>query len=290
MKFFMELVASGLVVGALYGLIAMGFATIYRASRVVNFAQGEVMMLIAYIAYTFALRTGASYWWVGLFTVLAAMALGALIERTVIRPMLGQSAFSTVMVTIGLAVLIRSLVVMLWDAYPHDFPSGLPTQTTSVFGIHLESGQLAALATYVVCFVAAWAFFRFSILGVAMRAAANDSTVALLMGIPASHIYTVAWVLAAVVSGLTGVLFAEIYHLGPEMSSLGIRAFPATILGGLDSVLGSAIGGLIIGVVENLAGGYLGSGFKEIAGFVAIIVILMIRPNGLFGSRDIERV
>jgi branched-chain amino acid transport system permease protein len=135
-----------------------------------------------------------------------------------------------------------------------------------------------------------WAFLRHSMVGIAMRATATDSTVTMLMGVPVRRIYRTAWVLSSLMSGVAGVLFANIYHLGPDIGAIGNRAFPAAILGGLDSILGSAVGGLLIGLVENLAGGYLGSGFKEVAGFLVVLAVLMLRPYGLFGERQIERV
>lgn len=290
MTYFGNLVVSGLAVGALYGLLAMGYAVIYKVSRVVNFAQGEIMMLIAYAAYATALRTDVSVPLVVVAVVVGAVATGFLIERLIVRPMLGQPIFSLVMMTIALAVLIRSIVGMIWGREPYRFPGSAGSTPWQVGGIYVEPMQLWVLAIYGAICVGIWAFLRFSIVGIAMRATASDSTVAQLMGISVSRLYRVAWIISALIAGTAGVLFASIYHVGTDMAHLGIRAFPATILGGLDSVLGSALGGLVIGVVENLAGGYVGSGYKEIAGFVVIVVVLMVRPYGLFGQRDIERV
>ena len=157
-------------------------------------------------------------------------------------------------------------------------------------GVGLRGAQVAAIVTLLLATLAFYAFFRFSKIGVAMRAVALDDRTALLMGISASRIHAIAWAASAVVAGLAGVLFAMIYDLSPAMFQLGLKAFPATILGGLNSVIGSGFGGVLVGVVENLAGGYAGSGMKDIAGFLMIIVILMVRPFGLFGEREVVRV
>lgn len=290
MNYFNSLVVSGLVVGTMYGLVAMGFALIYKVSRVVNFAQGEVMMLIAYIAYSVALRTNGSLPVVIVSVLAASVLVGALIERLVIRPMLGQPTFSIVMMTIGLAVLLRSLIGLFWGTDPMRLPGVTGMAPVQVLGASLLPAQLALVAVYVTACIGTWAFLRYSMLGIAMRATATDPTVTLLMGLSVSKLYRVGWIMSALLAGLAGLLFANIYHVGLDMGHVGIQAFPATILGGLDSVLGSALGGLLIGVAENLAGGYIGSGYKEIAGFAIILVVLMLRPHGLFGEKDIERV
>ncbi|MCV2448834.1 branched-chain amino acid ABC transporter permease [Paracoccus sp. DMF] len=290
MSYFLNLVFAGLTVGAIYGLLAMGYAMIFKVSRVVNFAQGEIMMLIAYMAYTAALHTDGSAPLVVLAVLVSSIAVGFLIERFIVRPMLGQPVFSLVMMTIALAMLIRSVAALIWGNYPYRFPGAATTQPIEIGGVYMQPLQLLLLAVYAAICIAVWAFLRFNIVGIAMRATASDSTVSMLMGVPVTRIYRTAWVTSAVIAGIAGLLFANINHIGPDMAHIGIRAFPATILGGLDSVIGSAIGGLIIGIVESLTGGYIAATYKEIAGFVVILIILMIRPYGLFGQRNIERV
>lgn len=290
MGYFLDLVISGLMVGSLYGIIAMGFAMIYKATGVVNFAQGEVLMLVAYIAYTLTTLIEMPFWMLLPATIMIGMIVGLIVEFLFIRPMIGEPVFSTVMVTIGLAVFIRSLVVLLWDAFPHEFVTSLPEEIIEISGVRLYPSQIVAFAIYLLFMVTFWGFFRYSRIGIAMRAVANKETVALLMGIRIKHIYAVAWALSSVIAGIAGVLFASIYDIDPTISSMGLNAFPAAILGGLDSVLGSGFGGLIIGVVENLTGGYLSTGLKSVSGFVVIILVLMVRPYGLFGEPEIERV
>ncbi|MDB5861600.1 MAG: branched-chain amino acid transporter permease [Ramlibacter sp.] len=290
MQYLTTLVITGIAAGALYGMVAMGFAMIYKVSRVVNFAQGEVMMLIAYTAYTAATHTGGSAVAAVATVIVAAIVLGYLLERLVIRPMLGQPVFSIVMLTIALAVLIRAIVGMVWGVDPHRFPVSLGSGGLQILGVRLAAAQVWLIVIYAAMCVAVWAFLRFNVIGIAMRATAADPTTAMLMGAAPSRIYRLAWIMSALMAGTAGVLLAMINNIGIEMSDIGIRAFPAAVMGGLDSVIGAGFAGVLIGVIENLAGGYLGTGYKEIAGFAVILVVLMVRPYGLFGEKDIERV
>lgn len=290
MSYFSALFGSGLAVGAVYGLVAIGFAVIYKATRVINFAHGEMMMLNAYLAYTVAVHTGVGFWILVPIVIVISVAIGLLVEVLLIRPMIGEPTISIVMMTVGLAIIIRSLVVLIWGAAPLEFPAQ-PGDSVLVLGpIRLYLAQAIAIGFLVVIMMGFAAFYRYTRSGIAMRAAANNETVALLMGIDVRRIYALAWALAAATAGLAGLLISTIYEIGPDMSAFGLRSFPATILGGLDAVGGSAIGGFIIGVLENLGEGYIGRGMKEIIGFVIILVVLMIRPFGLFGTRDVERV
>jgi branched-chain amino acid transport system permease protein len=216
--------------------------------------------------------------------------LGLLVEVLLIRPMLGQPVFSTVMVTIGLAVIIRSVVVLIWGADPMPLSAGLSTEPIRIGPAGVYPAQLYALGIMAVVVAGLWAFFRYSRVGIAMRATANLQTVALLMGINVKRIFALSWALSAGLAAIAGVLVGVIYDLEPGMWLVGLRSFPAVILGGLDSVFGAALGGILIGVVENMSEGYIGRGMKEIAGFLLILIVLMVRPYGLFGKPDIERV
>ena len=290
MSYFFALVGSGLAAGAVYGLVAIGFAVVYKATRVINFAHGEMMMVNAYLAHTIAVQTGAGFWTLVPIVIVSSMILGLLVEYLLIRPMIGEPTISIVMMTVGLAIFIRSLVVLIWGAAPLEFPA-MPGDDILVFGpVRLYLAQAVAIGFLVAIMAGFAAFYRYTRSGLAMRAAANSETVALLMGIDVPRIYALAWALAASTAGLAGLLISTIYEIGPDMSAFGLRAFPATILGGLDAAGGSAIGGLIIGVLENLGEGYVGRGLKEIVGFAIILVVLMVRPFGLFGTRDVERV
>lgn len=290
MNYFLNLVTSGLVIGALYGLVAMGFAIIYRATGMVNFAQGELMMLIGYIAFSLSQIPGLHFALLLPLVIVVSVLLGVVIERLFIRPMLGEPMFSRVMVTIGLAVIIRSTVILIWGVEPTAFPRPFGNEPLRFAGLALYPGQIFAVVSLAVLCAAMAAFFSRSRIGIAMRATSNNETTALLMGIDVKRISAIAWGLAATFAAFAGLSFCLMFSLEPEISQMGLRGFPATILGGLDSVVGGGVGGLIIGVTENLAGGYLGRGLKEIAGFVLIILVLMVKPYGLFGQREVERV
>jgi len=290
MSYFIELVVSGLAIGAIYGLVAMGFAVIYKATGIVNFAQGEMGMLTAYVSWSVATMLGTGAVLTVLVAVVTGAALGLLCERLVMRPMLGEPVLSVVLVTVGLAVVLRSVVTMIWGAAPHKFAVEGADTIVQIGGIGMRSSQITVIVVLLLALAGFWFFLRHSRFGVAMRAVAADEKTARLMGVSTARVQAVAWAAASGLAGLAGAFFAVIYGLAPTIYELGLKAFPATVLGGFDAVLGSGVSGLLIGVLENLVGGYLPSTLKEIAGFVLILVVLMVRPFGLFGEKRIERV
>jgi branched-chain amino acid transport system permease protein len=247
-------------------------------------------MIVAYLAYTIKTTVSGNLVIVVLGSILCAVALGLAIERIIMRPMLGEPLFSSVMVTVALALILRSCITFVWDAYPHALELGAGGSVVQLGSFSLRGAQWAALATLLGLLGATTLFFRYSKFGIAMRAVAADDRAAMLMGVAAARVHAAAWAASSVIAGIAGVFFAMIYDLSPSLYHLGLKSFPATILGGLDSVLGSGAGGLLIGVTENLAGGYLSPGMKDISGFLMIIVVLMVRPFGLFGEREIVRV
>jgi branched-chain amino acid transport system permease protein len=289
-RYLAELVLSGLSIGAIYGLVAMAFAVIYKATGVVNFAQGEMGMLTAYTSWSIAVTLGTD----AISTVFVAVVVGAVVglvvERLVMRPMLGEPLLSVVLVTVGLAVVLRSVVMLAWGASPHKFELAHADAIVQVFGIGIRTSQIGVIVALLAALAGFWAFLGHSRLGVAMRAVAADENTARLMGVSTARVQAVAWAASSALAGLAGAFFAVIYGLAPTIFELGLKAFPATVLGGFDSVLGSGASGLFIGVLENLVGGYLPSTLKEIAGFLLILVVLMVRPFGLFGEKRIERV
>jgi branched-chain amino acid transport system permease protein len=290
MRYFFELVVSGLSVGAIYGLTAMGFAVIYKATGIVNFALGEMAMLTAYTSWSLANALGTGALPTVAIAIVAGAVIGLLVERIVMRPMLGEPVLSVVLVTIGLAVVMRSLVMLIWGASPQRFEVAGADGIVQVAGIGIRVGQITVIAALLAAMLGMRLFLQKSRFGVAMRAVAADEKTARLMGVSTARVQAVAWATSSALAGLAGAFFAVIYNLSPTLFELGLKAFPATVLGGLDAVLGSAGSGLIIGVFENLVGGYLPSTLKEIAGFLLILVVLMVRPFGLFGEKRIERV
>ncbi len=290
MDLFLNLVASGLVIGSIYGLIAISFAIIFKTTGVLNFAQGEVMMLIAYLSWSLGTSLALPFVALIVASIVISVAVGVLVERIFIRPMIGQPVFALVMVTIGLAVTLRSLTVLIWGPDAEPYAASIAGGIVEIGPVVLFSEQVFALALFAVVMVLVFAFFRYTRIGNAMRATAMDETCALLMGVDVRRISSMAWAVSAVVSGLAGVSFAIMFSRAPDLWFQGLRSFPAAILGGLDSPIGSGFGGLIIGVIGDLSEGYIGQGLKEISGFVVIIIVLMLRPYGLFGEKELERV
>jgi len=290
MDFFLLLVSTGLVSGAAYGLIAMGFALIYKSTGVVNFAHGELVMLTAYISFSLSTTFGLSFFPLMAVTIPIAMLLGLVLERLFIRPMLGEPVFAIVMVTVGLAVILRGVTIMIWGPDPYTFNAGISTEVVYLGNIPFYPAQLYLIAALAVMTAIGWAFLRFSRMGIAMRAVAAHETAALLVGISVSRIHAIAWMLSSALASVAGVLFAANYKLAPDLWFQGLKSFPAVILGGMDSVIGAAAAGIVIGLIENLFQGYVGQGLREISGFIVIVIVLMVRPYGLFGSKDIERV
>ena len=290
MIYLIELIISGMAIGAIYGLVAMSFAVIYKATSIVNFAQGEMGMLTAYTSWSIAVTLGTN----AILTVMVAVAVGAILglvcERLIMRPMLGEPALSVVLVTVGLAVVLRSVVTVVWGASPYKFEVAGADTILDLFGIGIRASQLSVILVLLLTLAGFWFFLGHSRFGVAMRAVAADEKTARLMGVSTARVQAVAWAVASGLAGLAGAFFAVVYGLTLGIYELGLKAFPATVLGGFDSVLGSGASGLIIGVLENLVGGYLPSTLKEIAGFMLILVVLMVRPFGLFGEKRIERV
>jgi branched-chain amino acid transport system permease protein len=295
-QYLLQLVISGLVVGSIYAAVALGFTIIYKATRVVNFAQGELLMVGAYVCYAFVVQMGVPFWGALLLTVLFGMVLAFLIERLILRPMIGEPIISIIMVTIGLSLVMRSLITAVWgnDILVYE-PKLFPQETVMIGGVPVSQEFIWCFVLSMFLLTVFSAFFKFSKAGVAMRATAFNQQVAQSMGISVKHIFALSWIISAVVSGIGGVLIGNINGINSSLYHFGLKVFPATILGGLDSILGAALGGLIIGLLENLSDGlcnsYLGlSGVKEVAPYVILVIILMIKPYGLFGTKEIERV
>ncbi len=292
--FFLQLLVQGLAIGSVYSLVALGFVLIYKASSVINFAQGELLMVGAYVCLALIVQFHLPFWAALLGTMLFSVLLALLLERAVLRPLIGEPVISIIMATIGLSAVFKSLTSAIWGTQIQAFPPIFPDTPVRL-------GQVVLSQVYIYTFLAAMLlmvvfalFFKFTRLGVAMRATANSHEVALSMGISVKRIFAISWCVSAAVSAIGGILIGNINGVNITFSAVGLKVFPAVILGGLDSIPGAVLGGLIIGVLENLSGGYLdrvfGGGVKEVAPFVFLVIILMIKPYGLFGTKEIERV
>ena len=295
MDFFLQLVINGLVVGSIYALVAMGFVIIYKSTSVLNFAQGEFLLLGAYISLALLTRWHVPFWATVVLTLGFAAALGLAIERLILRPMIGEPVVSVIMVTLGLSSILRAVVQGVWGTDTRPYPEIFPSAPVMIGPVPVSRAYAWSLGCVVVLLVAFSLFFKRSRFGIAMRATAFSQQVALSMGISVRHMFALAWAIAAVVSAIGGILLGAVRTgVDQSLALIGLKVLPVVILGGLDSVLGAIVGGLLIGVLENLAGGYLdpvfGGGVKEVAPFVILVSILMIKPYGLFGKVHIERV
>jgi len=286
--------ASGMALGCVYALVALGFVLIYKATEVINFAQGELMMVGAYLHFSLVTACGLPPVWAFFASLVLAGLLGALIEQTVMRPLVDEPAFILVMVTIGLGTVLRAATGMIWSHDTHTFPSPIPEGTVGVAGASIAVVDIWTVGVTVLLSGLLFLFFRHTRVGTAMRAVAQNRYAAQLMGINVQRIFTLTWALAAGVGAVGGMLLADIGFLHSNMGFIGLRAFPAAVLGGLDSIPGALLGGLTIGLVENLSGIYLepilGGGIKEIVAYVILMAVLLIRPTGLFGSPEEKRV
>jgi branched-chain amino acid transport system permease protein len=294
MWFFLQLVIQGLAVGSVYALVALGFVLIYKASSVINFAQGELLMVGAYVCLALLTTFQVPFWAAFFLTMAISVTLALLIERLVLRPMIGEPAISIIMITIGLSLVLKSSIAAIWGVEINVFPSIFPETPLKVGEIIVSQVYIFTFLASMVFLVLFALFFKYSRMGIAMRATASSNQVALSMGISVKKVFAISWCVAAVVSAVGGILIGNINGVNITLSSVGLKVFPAVILGGLDSIPGAVLGGLIIGVLENLSGGYLdqffGGGIKEVAPFVVLVIILMIKPYGLFGTEEIERV
>ena len=288
----LQLVISGVAQGCIYGLIALGFVLIYKATETVSFAQGELMMLGAFGGLAGMTMLGFPFWVAVLSSVMAMALFGVLLERMVIRPILGQPAFSIVMLTIGIGYVARGLITMIpgIGTETHTLPVPYKDQIWKVGALVLNVEQMAVIfATAVLCGLL-YALFRYSKLGIAMQAASQNQLAAYYMGIPVKRLNGIAWGLAAAVAAIAGLLLAPITFVHANMGFIGLKAFPAAVVGGFGSLPGAIVGGLIIGIVESLSGFYLPDGFMDTAAYIMVLVMLMVKPNGLFGENLRKKV
>lgn len=294
MDFFLQLVVSGIVVGSIYALVALGFVLIYKATGVINFAQGEFLMVGAYVCLGMVTTLHIPFWIAFFLTMAVTVVLGMIIEKVALRPMIGEPIISIIMLTIGLSSVLKCCVQLVWGpnnrVYPQIF-SQVPLHIGPVVVSQVYLWSVGFAFLFLLLFTL---FFRFSSSGIAMRAVADDQQAALSMGISVKKVFAMAWCIAFLVAGVGGIFLGNINGVNISLGFFGLKVFPAVILGGLDSIPGAILGGLIIGVLEALTGGYIdplvGGGTAEVAPFVVLVIILMIKPYGFFGTEEIEKV
>jgi branched-chain amino acid transport system permease protein len=298
MSTLLQLLVSGLALGSVYALVALGFVVIYRASQVFNFAQGE---FLAFGAFAMVALHGAGVPWglalVG--SIVATGLLGAGVERVVLRRLVGRPVFVTIILTIFIGALLRAGIHIVWGAQPRGMPTPWdPMLTVELAGSRLLVNSLGTVAACAVALLLFYLLIRHTKLGVGMRATASDQEVALTQGIPVGRVFAVTWFLAAAFAALAGICLAMFpKQVSPGLGFIALRAFPAVIVGGLDSAWGAVLAGLMLGVLEMLCEGYVnehlgqfGHGFHAVFPYVVMVLFLVVRPYGLFGTRAVERV
>lgn len=294
MDIVLQSLISGIVVGSIYALVALGFVLIYKSTAVINFAQGELLLFGSYLCLTLVVVLKIPFWVAFFMTLAAATVLGLLLERLFLRPMIGEPIISIIMLTIGLASFMKGIIHIIWGSETLVYPEIFPVEPIKIGTLVVSQVYLYSVGFAVLCLVLFNLYFRFSRSGIAMRAVANDQQAAQSMGISIKKIFAIAWAIAAVVACIGGILIGNINGVNSSLSSFGLKVFPAVILGGLDSIPGAILGGLIIGLLEALSGIYLDpifeGGSKEVVPFVVLVIVLMIKPYGLFGTEEIEKV
>jgi branched-chain amino acid transport system permease protein len=290
MDTFIQLTVTGLSSGAILALAALGFVLIYKASEVINFAQGQFLLIGAYVVWALNVDAGLHWALAVAGAIGVAIVLGLVVERLILRPLVGEPTISVIMVTIGLAQVLGALVQIIWGTHPHAFPGFIPDDTISVAGARVGENRLWAVALVALALVAFAIFFQRSRHGVAMRAVADDQQAALTMGISVRRTFALAWALAGVSAVVGGMLVANLIGVSGEVSNVGLLVFPVVIVGGLDSVPGAVVGGAIIGLLTAYTGGYIGEGLDQVIPYIALVAILLVKPYGLFGQVRIERV
>jgi branched-chain amino acid transport system permease protein len=294
-ELFTQLLINGLIVGTLYGVVAMCFVLIYKSTQIVNFAQGEFLLIGAWTCWALLVHFELPFY-VGFPITLAFMAVfGILLQMVVLRPLIGEPIISVIMVTIGLSMFFQSLISWIFGGYTKAYPQVFATKSINIGGLQIESAYIMSIVVSLVIMVGFYIFFKHSRMGLAMRATAFNQQIAQSLGISVKHVFAAAWAISAVVSALAGVVIGMVNGVSSALSFFGIKVFPVVILGGLDSIIGAIVGGLTIGVLENMAeffdSQWLHFGnMYNIAPFYALVIILMIKPYGLFGTKNIERI
>jgi branched-chain amino acid transport system permease protein len=295
MTFFLQLVVTGFALGMVYALVAIGFVIILKCSEAFNIAQGHFVMIGGYLGYTFLVTFGLPIWASLLLAIVVAIILGLLIERLTLRPLVGQPVLAVVMMTIALATVLEGLATLIWGGEYKTYHGVLPTLTLKVSGISIPSESLIGLIVSIVAVAILLLLFRYTKIGLAMRATAEDLQVVQSVGIKATTVYAVSWSIACVVGVIGGILLGGVSGVKIELATIGLKAFAVVLLGGVNSIGGAIVAGIMLGVLENIAAGYLdpllpGGGLAQVFPFIVMIIVLIFRPYGLFGLVRIERI
>ena len=288
----LQLTIAGVAIGCIYALIALGFVLIYKATEVVNFAQGDVMMLGAFVAFTFAGLWQFPFWLAVIFAIAALAVVGALFNRLLLRPIIGQPAFAAVMVTLAAGFVIRGVATMVpgWGADTYALKAPYSDGVIRIGELAILSDHIAIIVLTALLCAGLYLFFKNTRVGIAMQATSQNQLAANYVGIPVPRINMLIWGISAGVAAFAAVLLAPITFVHSNMGFIGLKAFPAAVVGGFGSIPGAIVGGLIIGLVESYAGFYLPEGFKDVAAYIVVLLVLLIRPSGIFAEMRRKKV
>ncbi len=295
MTFFLQLVVTGFALGMIYALVAIGFVIILKCSDNFNIAQGHFVLIGGYLGYTFLVPFGLPIWASLLLAIVVAVIMGLLIERLTLRPLVGQPELAVIMMTIALATILEGLATLIWGGEYKTYHGVLPTMTLKIKGISIPPESLIGLIVSIAAVVLLMLLFRYTKIGLAMRATAEDLQVVQSVGIKATTVYALSWVIASVVGVIGGILLGGVSGVMIPLAEIGLKAFAVVLLGGVNSIGGAIVAGIIVGISENVAAGYLdpllpGGGLAQVFPFVVMIIVLIFRPYGLFGLVRIERI
>jgi len=295
MSFFLQLVVTGFALGMIYALVAIGFVIILKNSNAFNIAQGHFVMLGGYLGYTFLVLFGFPLWLSILCTVAIAALGGVIVERVALRPLIGQPVISIIMMTIALSSIIEGLATLIWGGEYKTYHGVLPTLTIRVGSISIPSEPTIGLFVSAVTVVILLLFYHYTKMGLAMRATAEDLQVVQSVGVKATTVYALSWVIAFVVGTIGGVLLGAISGVMTPLAEIGLKAFTVALLGGVNSIGGAIPAGIIIGILENVSAGYLDpllprGGLASVFPFIVMLLVLILKPHGLFGLKKIERI
>jgi branched-chain amino acid transport system permease protein len=287
---FAQQLINGVAAGCIYGLIALGFVLIYKATEMVNFAQGDLLMLGAFVALSLIAGAGLNYWVAFALAIFIMAVFGYLLDAVVLRHVIGQPQFAIVMLTIGLGFVFRSAASMIWGTETRGFETPFTGGVTRFGGFVVADVNISIIAGTLLLCAALYAFFRFTRVGIAMQAVSQNQLAAYYMGIPVKTIFSLIWAISAGVATVAGILLAPVVLIDVNIGLIGLKAFAAAVLGGFGSIPGAVIGGIIIGVIEQFAGIHLKEGIKDIAAYAVILLVLIFFPQGMFGAVGRKRV
>jgi branched-chain amino acid transport system permease protein len=296
MTYFFQLVVTGLSLGMMYALVGISFVIIFKCSRAFNVASGQIVMLGGYIGYTFLIPLKLPVWAAIIASIAVAIVMGLVIERLALRPLLGQPALAVVMMTVALAGVLDGVAIMGWGGEYLTYHNSLPEISLQLGSVSVSPSSVLAIIVSVIIVAILIFVFRFTKIGLAMRATAEDEQVTRSLGIRATTVYALVWAIACVVGVIAGVLLGGVSGVSPPLSEIGLKALAVVILGGMDSIGGAIFAGIILGILENLAAGYLdplmpsGGGLATVFPFIVMLAVLVFKPHGLFGLKRIERV